>query len=122
MGKFNKIIIINDKGCLSKVDIERMVNEVEKYKEEDDKQCQRIVVCNQLEFYVFIVKQVVEDIGDKFQFEDKEIIFRVCSEIVFWFDNNVLVEVDEYEFKLKEVQKVCLFIMVKLYQNGFMGN
>lgn len=37
MGKFNKIIIINDKGCLSKVDIERMVNEVEKYKEEDDK-------------------------------------------------------------------------------------
>lgn len=37
IGKFNKIIIINDKGRLSKVDIDRMVNEVEKFKEEDEK-------------------------------------------------------------------------------------
>ena len=100
-GKSNKITITNDKGRLSKADIERMVNEAEKYKEEDDKQRQRIAARNQLESYVFTVKQAAEDTGDKLQSEDKETISRVCSETVSWLDNNALAEVDEYEFKLK---------------------
>lgn len=65
IGKFNKIIIINDKGRLSKVDIDRMVNEVEKFKEEDEKQRQKITSRNQLEFYIFSVKQVIENVGEK---------------------------------------------------------
>eukprot|EP00105_Crassostrea_gigas_P032809 XP_011455958.2 PREDICTED: heat shock protein 68 [Crassostrea gigas] len=121
-GKSNKITITNDKGRLSKADIERMVNEAEKYKEEDDKQRQRIAARNQLESYVFTVKQAAEDTGDKLQSEDKETISRVCSETVSWLDNNALAEVDEYEFKLKEVQKVCSPIMAKLHQNGSTGN
>nr|BAD15286.1 70kDa heat shock protein [Crassostrea gigas] len=121
-GKSNKITITNDKGRLSKADIERMVNEAETYKEEDDKQRQRIAARNQLESYVFTVKQAAEDTGDKLQSEDKETISRVCSETVSWLDNNALAEVDEYEFKLKEVQKVCSPIMAKLHQNGSTGN
>lgn len=121
-GKSNKITITNDKGRLSKADIERMVNEAEKYKEEDDKQRQRIAARNQLESYVFTVKQAAEDTGDKLQSEDKETISRVCSETVSWLDTNALAEVDEYEFKLKEVQKVCSPIMSKLHQNGSKGN
>ncbi|XP_052687672.1 heat shock protein 68-like [Crassostrea angulata] len=121
-GKSNKITITNDKGRLSKADIERMVDEAEKYKEEDDKQRQRIAARNQLESYVFTVKQAAEDTGDKLQSEDKETISRVCSETVSWLDNNALAEVDEYEFKLKEVQKVCSPIMAKLHQNGSTGN
>uniref|UniRef100_K1QG22 Heat shock protein 70 B2 n=1 Tax=Magallana gigas TaxID=29159 RepID=K1QG22_MAGGI len=121
-GKSNKITITNDKGRLSKADIERMVNEAEKYKEEDDKQRQRIAARNQLESYVFTVKQAAEDTGDKLQSEDKETISRVCSETVSWLDTNALAEVDEYEFKLKEVQKVCSPIMSKLHQNGSTGN
>lgn len=121
-GKSNKITITNDKGRLSKADIERMVNEAEKYKEEDDKQRQRIAARNQLESYVYTVKQAAEETGDKLQSDDKETISRVCSEIVSWLDNNALAEVDEYEFKLKEVQKVCSPIMAKLHQNGSTGN
>merc|ERR1719229_2203252 len=41
-GKENKITITNDKGRLSKEDIEKMVNEAEKYKAEDEKQRERI--------------------------------------------------------------------------------
>lgn len=121
-GKSNKITITNDKGRLSKAGIERMVDEAEKYKEEDDKQRQRIAARNQLESYVFTVKQATEDTGDKLQSEDKETISRVCSETVSWLDKNALAEVDEYEFKLKEVQKVCSPIMAKLHQNGSTGN
>nr|XP_022315429.1 heat shock protein 70 B2-like [Crassostrea virginica] len=121
-GKSNKITITNDKGRLSKADIERMVNEAERYKEEDDKQRQRIAARNQLESYVFTVKQATEENGDKLQGEDRETVSRVCSETVSWLDNNALAEVDEYEFKLKEVQKVCSPIMAKLHQNGSNGN
>ncbi|XP_056019762.1 heat shock protein 70 B2-like [Ostrea edulis] len=121
-GKSNHITITNDKGRLSKADIERMVSDAERYKEEDDKQRQRIGGRNQLESYVFSVKQVTEENGDKLQSEDKETISSVCSETLSWLDNNALAEIDEYEFKLKEVQKVCSPIMAKLHQNGCSEN
>merc|ERR1712059_35747 len=51
--KENKITITNDKGRLSKEDIERMVNEAEKYKDEDDKQREKVQAKNSLESYCF---------------------------------------------------------------------
>merc|ERR1712228_651630 len=51
--KENKITITNDKGRLSKDDIERMVNEAEKYKEQDDRERERISSKNELESYAF---------------------------------------------------------------------
>merc|ERR1712137_1212758 len=47
--KVNKITITNDKGRLSKEDIDRMVNEAEKYKDEDERQKERIGARNKLE-------------------------------------------------------------------------
>lgn len=41
-GKENKITITNDKGRLSKEEIERMVNDAEKYKQEDEAQKDRV--------------------------------------------------------------------------------
>ncbi|XP_062580005.1 heat shock 70 kDa protein-like [Saccostrea cucullata] len=121
-GRSNKITITNDKGRLSKADIDRMVNEAEKYKEEDEKQRQRIAARNQLESYVFAVKQAVDDSGDQLPSEDKEAVSRVCRETLTWLENNSLGEVDEYEFHLKDVQKVCSPIMAKLHRNGSTGN
>merc|ERR1712043_98702 len=60
-GKENKISITNDKGRLSKEEIERMVNEAEKFKAEDDKQKDRISAKNGLESYCFNMKSSVED-------------------------------------------------------------
>jgi len=60
-GKENKITITNDKGRLSKEDIERMVNEAEKYKADDEKQKDRISAKNSLESYCFNLKSTVED-------------------------------------------------------------
>jgi molecular chaperone DnaK (HSP70) len=60
-GKQNKITITNDKGRLSKEDIERMVNDAEKYKVDDEKQRDRISAKNGLEQYAFNMKQTVDD-------------------------------------------------------------
>lgn len=67
-----------------------MVNEVEKYKQEDEKQRERIVVKNGLESYVFNMKFIVDDekFKDKISEGDKKIIFDKCEEIIKWMDQN----------------------------------
>lgn len=60
-GKQNKITITNDKGRLSKDEIERMVKEADDYKVDDEKQRERIQAKNSLESYAFNIKQTVED-------------------------------------------------------------
>ncbi|CAG7719619.1 unnamed protein product, partial [Allacma fusca] len=72
-GRSEKITIRNDKGRLSKVEIERMVDEAEKYKAEDEMQRERVASRNQLEAYVFGVKQAAEDAGDKLSESDKQL-------------------------------------------------
>ena len=120
-GKSNKITITNDKGRLSKSDIERMVNEAERFKEEDEKQRRKVAARNQLESYIFNVKQAVENAGDKLQQGDKDTISKICSETLTWLDSNSLADTDEFEFKLKEVQKSCSPIMSKLHQSASGG-
>ncbi|WP_411025358.1 Hsp70 family protein, partial [Salmonella sp. s55004] len=60
-GKENKITITNDKGRLSKEEIERMVADAEKYKDEDEAQKQRISARNALESYAYSMKSTMED-------------------------------------------------------------
>ena len=69
-GKQNKITITNDKGRLTKDDIERMVNEAEKFKNEDEAQRDRIQSKNGLESYCFNMKATLEDA----RFKDKVIL------------------------------------------------
>ncbi|ESO92771.1 hypothetical protein LOTGIDRAFT_190284 [Lottia gigantea] len=115
-GKSNKITITNDKGRLSSEEIEKLVQEAEKYKDEDEKQKRKISARNQLESYVFNVKQVLDNGGaDKICDSDKETVKQCCDETIQWLDNNALAEKDEYEHRLDEVQKVCSPIMTKLH-------
>ncbi|CAG7819007.1 unnamed protein product [Allacma fusca] len=115
-GKSEKITIKNDKGRLSKEEIDRMVNDAEKYKAEDDKQRERVAARNQLESYVFGVKQAVEEApAEKISAPEKQTVTDKCGAVLKWLDNNLLAEKDEYEFKLKEIQKECQPIMMKLH-------
>jgi len=119
-GKENKITITNDKGRLSKEDIERMVNDAEKYKEEDEKQRDRIASKNALESYAFSLKSTVEDekVKDKISDEDKKAIMDKASETLTWLDSNQTAEKDEYEYQQKELEKIAMPIMTKLAQSG----
>jgi len=93
-GKENKITITNDKGRLTKEEIERMVSEAEKYKEEDDKQAQRIAAKNALESYAYNMKSTVEDekMKGKIDEEDKAKIAEKCKEVIEWLDSNTTAE------------------------------
>lgn len=118
-GKQEKITIKNDKGRLSKAEIDRMLADAEKYREEDEKQQQRVVARNQLESYIFGCKQAVEDAASgKLTDDDKKIVRDKCTSELKWLDGNTLAEKDEFEDHLKDTQKVCSPIMAKLHQAG----
>merc|ERR1712025_1514485 len=108
-GKQNKITITNDKGRLSKEEIERMVNDAEKFKAEDDKQKDRISAKNGLESYCFNMKTTIEDekVKDKISDDDRKTIGDKCDEAIKWLDANQLAEVEEFDEKQKEVEGVC---------------
>merc|ERR1711874_872019 len=119
-GKQNKITITNDKGRLSKEEIERMVNDAEAFKEEDEKQKERISAKNNLESYCFNMKSTLDDekLKDKIGESDRETITKKCDEIIKWLDANQLAEVEEFQDKQKEVEGICNPIITKLYQGA----
>lgn len=118
--KENKITITNDKGRLSKEDIERMVNDAEKYRSEDEKQRNNISAKNALESYCFNIKSTMEDekIKDKISDTDKTTVLEKCNEVIAWLDANQLAEKEEYEHKQKELESLCNPIITKLYQGA----
>nr|AVN89839.1 heat shock protein 70 [Paralichthys dentatus] len=119
-GKENKITITNDKGRLSKQEIEQMVQDAEKYKADDDLKRDTISARNSLETYVYHMKSSVEDdnMKGKIQEEDKKIVIDKCNQTISWLDNNQLAEKEEYEHQQKELEKVCNPIVTKLYQGA----
>lgn len=125
-GKKNNITITNDKGRLSKEDVERMVNEAEKYKAEDDAHKTKIEAKNGLESYAFNVRNTLNDenMASKIDPSDKEAIEKVVNDTISWLESNYdILEKDVYDEKQKEIESVVNPIMTKLYQqSGGMPN
>ncbi len=123
-GKQEKITITNDKGRLSKEDIERMVNEAEQFRGDDELQREKIAAKNNLESYCFQMKSSVEDdkFKDKISPDDKKTIVDKCDEAIRWLDGNQMAEKDEFQDKQKEVEAVCSPIVTKLYQQSGGGS
>jgi len=119
-GKENKITITNDKGRLSKEDIEKMVNDAEKYKADDEKQREKISAKNNLESYCFNMKSTLDDdkFKDKVSDSDRKIITDKCDETIKWLDMNQTAEKDEFEDKQKDIEGVCNPIIQKLYSQA----
>ncbi|BFZ04603.1 hypothetical protein BsWGS_07642 [Bradybaena similaris] len=117
-GKSNNITIKNDKGRLSQADIDRMLAEAEKYKADDEKQRERVTARNQLENYVFSVRQAVDAAGDKLSSSDKDTVLNACNDTLKWLDNNSLADKEEFEDRLKEIQKISSSVMSKLHSQG----
>ncbi|XP_037975901.2 heat shock protein 68 isoform X1 [Plutella xylostella] len=120
-GRSKNIVIKNDRGRLSQAEIDRMLADAERYKNEDEKQMKRIAARNQLEAYIFSVKQAVDEAGDKLSDQDKSAAKNECDEALKWLDNNNLADQEEYEHKLKELQRVCSPIMTRMHGGGNNG-
>lgn len=117
-GKSKNITIKNDKGRLSQSEIDRMLAEAERYREEDEKQRDKIAARNQLESYVFSLKQTLDESGAKLSESDSKLVRDRCEETIKWLDNNSLADKDEYEHKMQELTKVCSPIMTKLHSGA----
>merc|ERR550537_1114817 len=91
-GKKETITITNDKGRLSKEEIEAMIADSEKYAEED--------------------KAIKEKIDE----EDKSTIKDALTDAQDWLNANSDAEKDDFEEKLKELQGTCDPIIKKVYE------
>jgi L1 cell adhesion molecule like protein len=122
-GKSNKIIITNDKGRLSKEEIERMLAEAEKYKAEDEAEAGRISAKNALESYAYSLRNTMSDskVDEKLDASDKEKLKSEIDKTVTWLDDNQQATKDEYESQQKELEGVANPIMMKFYGAGGEG-
>nr|Q06248.1 RecName: Full=Heat shock 70 kDa protein IV; Short=HSP70 IV [Paracentrotus lividus]CAA43653.1 heat shock protein protein [Paracentrotus lividus] len=116
-GRSNKITITNDSDRLSKDDIDRMINDAERFKAEDDAQRERINAKNQLEGYAFNLKSAVDDAAaqSKLSPGDKETVTKAVNDVLQWLDSNSLADKEEFTYKLEELQKTCSPIMAKMH-------
>ena len=117
-GRSSDIRITNEKGRLSKTDIERMVAEAEQYKQADEAQRERVAARNQLEAYSFNVRSAVADAGSKLSSDDVQKVKSAAQETLDWLERNQLAEKEEIEHRLSELQRVCSPIMSKMHGAG----
>jgi len=117
-GKSNQITITNEKGRLSQEEIDRMVQEAEKYKEEDESNKSKVEAKNGLENYCYTMKNTLteEKLKEKFEESDKKKIEEAVDEALSWLDKNQLAEKDEFEAKQKDLEAIVNPIMMKVYQ------
>ena len=109
-GKSNKIAITNDKGRLSKEEIERMVEEAEKYKNEDEEMREKIEAKNNLEAQLYQVKNMMNGTDCKMSEDDKKNVTDKINELEEWCFNSCY-QKSEYEAKQKELQDFVMKVM-----------
>jgi len=116
-GKVQKITITNDKGRLSKEDIEKLVKDAEKYKSEDEAMMKKIEAKNSYENYIYSIRSTTEDdkLKAAFEAEDKTLINGKIIEHQMWLDSNQDATTEEYESRYKELEKMFQPIMTKVY-------
>ncbi|EAA34130.1 heat shock protein 70 [Neurospora crassa] len=119
-GKTNQITITNDKGRLSKEEIERMLAEAEKFKEEDEAEAKRVAAKNGLESYAYSLRNTLSDskVDEKLDAADKEKLKSEIDKIVAWLDENQQATREEYEERQKELEAIANPIMMKFYGAG----
>jgi len=121
-GKKQNITIKNDKGRLSSDDIDRMVAEAEKYKEDDEQTKLKIEAKNNLENLIYQTRSSMdnEQVTSKLEEEEIQLVKDTITECETWLLEEKTKE--EYDNKLKEVNDKLNPIMMKIYSEGEGGS
>ena len=117
-GKAEKITITNQSSRLSKEEIDRMVEEAEKFKADDEKVRLRVEAKNKLENYCYKVKSTVlgEEKMKTALGSDVETVEKTIEETLRWLEENTNVTVEEFEAKQKSVESTLMPLIQKAYQ------
>ena len=119
--KVEKIVITNDKGRLSKEEIEQMLQDAEAFKEQDKLSKEKIDAKNSLESYIYSMRNTIEDpekLAKKLDEEDKKTIKDAIKDSQEWLDKNAEASKEDFESQLKEIEGICNPIVSKAYKAG----
>jgi len=120
-GNKEKITITNDQNRLTPEDIERMINDAEKFADEDAKLKGRVEARNELESYAYSLKNQIGDkekLGGKLSDEEKEKIEEIVNEKIAWLEENQEADAEELKAQKKEMEDIIQPIIAKLYQGA----
>jgi heat shock protein 5 len=118
-GKSESITVTNDKGRLSKEEIEAMIRDAEKFADQDKALKEKIDAKNSLENYIYTMRNTIEDkekLADKIDSEDKDKIKEALQEAQDWLKEHEDAEREDLESHLKDLQSVCDPIIAKVYK------
>ncbi|PAV71636.1 hypothetical protein WR25_21920 [Diploscapter pachys] len=117
-GNKNKITITNDQNRLSPEDIERMINDAEKFAEEDKALKSKVEARNELESYAYSLKNQINDkekLGGKLAEDDKKTIEDAVDEAIDWLGKNLEASVEDLQEQKKDLEGKVQPIISKLY-------
>ncbi|KAL0832268.1 hypothetical protein ABMA28_001715 [Loxostege sticticalis] len=114
-GRSEQITISNDKGRLTKNEIEKMLHDAEKFKAEDENIRKKVEARNQLEGYVYGCKTAVENASSRLTNEERTAVLNECSEQLRWLETHPDAPKSELENRLQRAQTVCQPAMMKLH-------
>jgi heat shock protein 5 len=120
-GNKEKIVINNDQNRLSPEDIERMINDAEKFADDDKKVKERVEARNELESYAYSLKNQIGDkekLGGKLSDDDKETIEKAITEQIEWLESNQDADTEDFQTHKKELESIVQPIMSKLYEGA----
>jgi len=120
-GSKESITISNDQNRLTPEDIERMVQDAEKFAEEDKAMAEKVAARNELEGYLYGLKNQVADkekLGAKLSEEDAETINEALEEKIEWLEENQEADAEEYKEQKKAVEEIVQPIVGALYEGG----
>merc|ERR1712146_874057 len=123
-GSKESITISNDQNRLTPEDIEKMVEDAERFAEEDRLLKEKVDARNEIESYLYGLKNQVADkekLGGKLDEDDTTTITEAVEEAIEWLDENENAEAEDYKAKKKEVEDVVSSIISKLYADGGAG-
>jgi heat shock 70kDa protein 1/2/6/8 len=111
-GRSSRITITNDKGRMYKEEIERMVNDAEKYRAEDEAAAARITSKNALESYAYNLRNSLNDekLASKFEAADKTKLETAVKDTIQWLDASQEASKEEYEDKQKELEAIAKYV------------
>jgi heat shock 70kDa protein 1/2/6/8 len=117
-GRESKITISNDKGRLSKDEIEKMVKDAEKFKADDEALKKRLDAKNEYENYCFQIKDSVnkESLKDHFTNKDKVALEDLCEEGLAWIDTHADATIEEFSAQREVMKNKYNPIMMKIYE------
>jgi L1 cell adhesion molecule like protein len=122
-GKSNKITITNDKGRLSREEIERLVEEAEKHAADDKERMERVEAKNQLEGYLYNTRNAVREDKVKESLGESTIqeVEDMVKEGLEWLEEHPEAFKEEYSEKQKYYEEKIRPIMMKLYEGAGMA-